>query len=74
MPQDTTPISSKISYKRTYLQNRVTDIENRQAKRGAAGGMEWEGGVGRDKLLFTEWINYKVLYIRENMYVMFTWQ
>ena len=45
-------------------QNRITDIENRLvvAKgEGVGGGMEWETGVSRCKLLYREWINNKVL-------------
>ena len=40
------------------------DIENRLvvAKReGVGGGVEWEVGVSRRKLLYIEWINNKVL-------------
>ena len=28
---------------------------------GGGRGMDWEFGVNRSKLLYTEWINYKVL-------------
>ena len=46
------------------------DIENRLvvAKwEGIGGGMEWEVGVSRCKLLYVEWINDKVqLYSTEN--------
>ena len=40
------------------------DIENRLvvAKgEGVGGGLEWEVGLSRCKLLYTEWINNKVL-------------
>ena len=40
------------------------DIENRlMVAKGdhVVGGMEWEVGVNRCKLLYTEWINNKVL-------------
>ena len=34
---------------------------------GVGGGMEWDGGVSRCKLLYMEWINTKVLlYSTEN--------
>ena len=42
----------------------MTDIEKRlvvATGEGVAGGMEWEPGVSRCKLLYTEWINNKVL-------------
>ena len=48
-------------------QNR--DIENRLvvAKgEGVGGGMEWEVGVSRCKLLYMEWINKVLLYSTEN--------
>ena len=36
-------------------------------REGVEGGMEWEVGIGRCKLLYTEWINNKVpLYSTEN--------
>ena len=40
--------------------NRITDVENKLvvAKgEGVGGGMEWEAGVSRRKLLYIEWIN-----------------
>ena len=43
---------------------RITDIENRLvvAKgEGSEGGMEWEFGISRCELLYTGWINNKVL-------------
>ena len=46
------------------------DIENRLVVargEGVGGGMEWEVGVSRCKLLYIEWINNKVLlYSTEN--------
>ena len=45
------------------------DIENTfvVAKgEGVGGGMEWEVGVSRCKLLYTEWINKVLLYSTEN--------
>ena len=48
------------------------DIENRlvvaKGER-VGGGMEWEVGVSKCKLLYIEWINNKVLlYSTENLY------
>ena len=43
---------------------------------GVEGGMEWEAGVSRCKLLYIEWINNKVLlYSTENyiQYLMITY-
>ena len=46
------------------------DIENRlvvDKGEGVGGGMEWNVGVSRCKLLYIEWINKKVtLYSTEN--------
>ena len=32
-----------------------------QAGKGGEGGMDWESGISRCKLLYIEWINNKVL-------------
>ena len=46
------------------------DIENRlviDKAKGVGGGMDWEFGISRCKLVYTEWINNKVLlYSKEN--------
>ena len=67
-------VESKIWLKWTYLwnRNRLTDIENRLvvAKgKGGGGGVEWEFGVSRCKLLYTEWINNKVLLYSTGNYI-----
>ena len=36
---------------------------------GVEGGMEWEFGVSRCKLLYTEWINNKVLLYSTGNYI-----
>ena len=59
-------MESKIWHKWTYLwnRNRLTDIENRLAVtegEGGRGGKDWECGISKCKLLYTEWINNKVL-------------
>ena len=55
IPYDITYVESKIRHRWTYLQNRkrLTDIESRLvvAKEGW-GGMEWEFGISRCKLLY----------------------
>ena len=61
-------MESKIQHKWTYLQNRITDVENRLvvAKgEGFEGGMEWEAGVSRCKLLYIEGINTRSYYIAQ---------
>ena len=62
------PSSFKMScaLKWTCLQNRnrLTDAENRLAvakREGRGGGMDWEFGVSRCKLLHLEWISNEVL-------------
>ena len=45
------------------------DIENRLAAakgEGVGGGMEWEAGVSRCKLLYIEWMNKVLLYSTKN--------
>ena len=57
-------VESKIWYKWTYLQNRnrPMGIENRlMVAKGWGIGMDWAFGVRRCKLVYTEWINNKVL-------------
>ena len=50
-----------------WNRKRLTDIENRLVvAKGAGGGMNWESGVSRCKLLFTEWINKVLLYSTMN--------
>ena len=59
-------MESKIRHKRTYLQNknRLRGIENRLVvakEDGVGGGLEWEFGINRCKLVCREWIHNKVL-------------
>ena len=63
-------------HKWTYLwnRNRLTDIENRLvvAKwEGVGGGMEWEVGVSRCKLLYIEWINNELLLYSTGNYIQY---
>ena len=54
--------------------NRLTDIDNRLvvAKgEGFGGGMEWEVGISRCKLLHIEWINNKVLLYSTENYIQY---
>ena len=39
--------------------------------RGGGGGKDWEFGVGRCKLLYTEWINNKVLLYNTGNYIQY---
>ena len=38
---------------------------------GAGGGMEWEAGASRCKLLYIEWINNKVLLYSTGNYIQY---
>ena len=38
---------------------------------GVGGGMEWEVGVSRCELLYTEWINNKVLLYSTENYIQY---
>ena len=69
-------MESKIWHKWTYLwnRNRITNIENRPvvAKgEGVGGGMEWEAGVSRCKLLYTGCIHNKVLLYSTGNYIQY---
>ena len=69
-------MESKIRHKWTYLQdrNRLTDRENRLvvAKgEGGGGGKDWEFGISTCKLLYTGWINNKVLLHNTGNYIQY---
>ena len=69
-------VESKLWHKWTYLgdRNRLTDIENRLAVakgEGVEGGLEWEVGISRWKLLYVEWINNKVLLYSTETYMQY---
>jgi len=53
-----------------YETNRFTDIENTLVV-AKVGGMEWEFGVRRSKLLNIEWINNKVLLYSTGNYIQY---
>ena len=56
------------------MYNRITDIENSLmvAKwEGGGRGMDWEFGTSRCKLVYTEWINNKVLLCSTGNYIQF---
>ena len=51
--------------------NRSIDMENRLAVdkgEGRGRGMDWEFGVGKCKLLYTEWIYTELLYTARSYY------
>ena len=59
-------VKSKIWHKRTYLwnRNRIRHIENRLVvAKGEGDGrrLDWDFGFSRCKLVYTEWVNNKVL-------------
>ena len=61
-------MESEIWHKWTYLQNRLTDTENRLVVEGR---MDWELGISRCKLLYIEWIGQKVLLYRTGSYIQY---
>ena len=69
-------VESKIWHKWTYLWNRkrLTYVEGRLVvAKGewGGGGMDWEFGVSRCKLLHIEWINNKVLLYSTGNYIQY---
>ena len=40
-------------------------------ERGGEGGMDWEFGISRCKLLYTEWIHNKVLLYNTGNYIQY---
>ena len=67
---------SKIWHKWTYLENRnrLTGIENwlvvARRERGGR-GMDWEFGISRGKLSYTEWTNNEVLLYSTGNYIQY---
>ena len=53
-----------------YKTERDSEIENRHGCQGR-GGMNWEFGISRWKLLYTEWINNKVLLYSTGNYIQY---
>ena len=56
------------------MKYRVTDIVNRLMVawvEGVWGGMDWEFGVSRCKLLYIQWINNKVLLYSTGNYIQY---
>ena len=67
-------VEYKIGHKWTYLWYRFTDIENRLVvAKGERGGsrMDGEFGVGRCKLLQSEWVSNEVLLWGTGNYIQF---
>ena len=55
-----------------WNRNRLTDIKNRLVvSQRSGGGMVWEFGISRCKLLYTEWINDKVLLHSKRKYIQY---
>ena len=61
-----------LSVKQTYRQREQTcGCQHQGVGWGGGGGMEWEFGVSRHKLLYTEWINNKVLLYSTGNYIQY---
>ena len=55
-----------------FYRNKITDIESRlvvDKGEGVMGGLEWEVGVSRYRLLYVEWISSRVLLYGTENYV-----
>ena len=72
MPYDSTymcNLKMNLPMKQKQIhRNRFTDPENRllvSKKERIREGTEWEAGVSRCKLLYTEWINNRSYYIAQ---------
>ena len=59
-----------ISTKRTHRYREQTEVWLPRG-RGSGGGMDWEFGVSRCKLLYIEWINNKVLLYSTGNYIQY---
>ena len=60
------------SFKSLFYRNKITDIESRlvvDKGEGVMGGLEWEVGVSRYRLLYVEWISSRVLLYGTENYV-----
>ena len=68
-------MESKIRHKWTYLQNRLTDIENgpvvAKGEGKDGGGLDWEFGISKCKLSYIGWIN-KILVYSTGNYINYT--
>ena len=72
IPYDTTYVESKIWHKLIYKIERFTHIKNRfvfAKEEGRGGGVDWEFGISRCKLLCKGWINNKVLLYSTGNYI-----
>ena len=61
-------MESKIRCKWTYLRNRNRHREQTCSCQGGRrwGGVDWEFGISRCQLLYTEWVNKALLHSTEN--------
>ena len=53
--------------KQTHIENKLTVAK----AEGGGGGMDWEFGISRCKLLYIEWINNKVLLYSTGNYIQY---
>ena len=69
-------VESKLWHKWTYLwnRNRIRDIGNTLlVAKGEGGGrrVDWELGISRCKLVYTEWINNNILLYSSGKYIQY---
>ena len=63
-------LSSKISSRRNELQ-KCQALNRLVVAKGRGGGMDWECGISRRKLVYIEWINNKVLLYSTGNYIQY---
>ena len=57
-----------------YIYKTETDIENRPVvvkRKGYGGGINWDFGISRHKLLYIGWVNSKVLLYSTGNYIQY---
>ena len=64
--------SNELIYEtETDSQTQRTDLWLPRGKQGGEGGMDWEFGVSRGKVLYVDWINNKVLLHSTRNYIQY---
>ena len=61
-------VNLSVKQKQTHRQREQTWDRQRE---WCGGGMDWEFGISRCKLLYIEWINNKVLLYSERNYIQY---
>ena len=62
---------TNLSMKQKQTHRHREQTSGFQGGRGSRGGMDWEFGISRCKLLYIEWINNKVLLYSTGNYIQY---